>query len=808
MSPVEPLSVEQLYKRTDPSQFPFDTTSDLPELDEIIGQDRAVDAIEFGIGLRRQGYNIFALGSSGTGKHSVVSDFLTQQAESEPVPSDWCYVYNFKEPHRPLALEMPAGTGVTLRRDMEELVQEVRTVLPTAFETDEYRVRRQAIEATFGERQEEAFSAIQEEAQTHELRLLRTPSGLIFAPVQDGEVMDPEAFQGLPIETQDSLRKSIEEMEKKLQTILLQVPRWERELRRQLETLNEEIAAFAVDPLFAELTENYADHQAVLDYFTAVKEDIIEHFDEFLAEDSDEQNNRPPRPFRRQGPESNLTRYQVNLLVDHSDQSGAPVVYEDNPAYQNLVGRVEYRNVMGGMITDFTLIKSGALHVANDGYLMLDARKLLSEPFAWEGLKRALRAQEIRIETPGQMMSQVSVISLDPEPIPLQVKVALIGDRTTYYMLSQLDPDFDELFKVMADFNDEMDRTDDSQREYAQMLASIAQSHGLRPLDRDAVARVIDQGARIAADGEKLSMRVTAIVDLLIEADYWAAQEDEEIIRRGHVQQALDGQRYRAGRVPERSREAILDGLVNIQTEGAVVGQINGLSVMQLGSISFGRPSRITARVRVGPGEVIDIEREVALGGVLHSKGVLILSSFLGARYADDFPLSLQANLVFEQSYGGVDGDSASSTELYALLSALAEVPISQGLAVTGSVDQFGTVQAIGGVNEKIEGFFAICAERGLTGEQGVLIPQANVRHLMLRQEVLDAVEAGQFHIYAIETIDQGIELLTGVPAGEKQEDGSFPPDTINAKVQNRLREYARQWAAYHNRGEWKENEK
>lgn len=798
MAPVTALPAQKLNTRTDPDHFPFATTAELEPISDIIGQERAVAAVEFGIGIRRPGYNIFALGSPGTGKHSVVRDYLTQQAGDDPPPPDWCYVYNFQEAHRPIALQLPAGGGAELRRVMDELLDEIRTVLPAAFETDDYRVRRQAVESTYQQRQDEEFSRLQAEAVAKGLNLLRTPTGLIFAPVRNGEVLKAEEFQQMAQAEQDALKAAIEEMQEKLQRVMIQVPRWEREVRKELQSLHDELAHFAVDPLFQELLERYREQPPVLDYLQAVQADVIDNLPMFLRGDDNEseESGQPFAPPVDNG--DRFVRYRVNLLVDHSGQRGAPVIYEDNPAYQNLVGRVEYVPHMGGLITDFTHIKSGALHTANGGYLMLDALKLLSQPYAWEGLKRALRAETIRIETPGQMLSQANAVSLEPEPIPLNIKIALVGDRSLYYLLSQSDPDFDELFKVMADFNDEIERTEENQLLFARLIASMAASRQLRHLDREATARVIDHSARLAADSAKLSMRVASVVDLLQEADYWAGKAGDDLIRQAHVAQALEAQRYRAWRIPERSQESILNGTVHVQTDGAAVGQINGLSVMQLGSLTFGQPSRITARVTIGRGEVVNIEREVAMSGAIHSKGVLILASFLAARYAADFPLSLHARLVFEQSYGGVDGDSASSTELYALLSAIAGVPIRQSLAVTGSVDQFGNVQVIGGVNEKIEGFFAICQQRGLTGEQGVLIPATNVRHLMLRQEVVDAVTAGRFHIYPVAHIDEGIELLTGVAAGLADDEGIYPEDSINRRVQDRLRDFARRWSAFH----------
>ena len=797
MTPLPALTPAQLNTRTDPAQFTFATTAELQPISDIIGQERAVAAVEFGIGIRRPGYNIFALGGPGTGKHTVVRDYLTGQAADDPPPSDWCYVYNFQESHRPVALELPAGGGSQLRAAMDELLDEIRTILPAAFETDDYRVRRQAVESTFQQRQDEAFSRLQEEAVTKGLNLLRTPDGLIFAPVRNGEVLKTEEFQQMTQAEQEAIQSAIEEMQEKLQRVVVQLPRWQRELRKELQSFHDALAHATLDPLFHELRAGYAQQPPVQLYLDAVSADVIENLEMFLrGEESETAQSQPAAPPADDG--DHFIRYRVNLLVDHSGRAGAPVIYDDNPAYQNLVGRVEYVPQMGGLITDFTHIKCGSLHIANGGYLMIDALKLLSQPYAWEGLKRALRAESIRIETPGQMLSQANAVSLEPQPIPLRLKVALVGDRSLYYQLTQADPDFDELFKVMADFNDEIERTPENQMLFARLIGSMATRLKLRHLDAAATARVIDQCAREAGDAGKLSMRVASVVDLLQEADYFADKTGDTLIHPAHIEQALEAQRYRAWRIPERSQESILDGTVRVQTEGGAVGQINGLAVMQLGSLTFGQPSRITARVTIGRGEVVNIEREVAMSGPSHSKGVLILASYLAARYAADFPLSLQAGLVFEQSYGGVDGDSASSTELYALLSAIANVPIRQSFAVTGSVDQFGNVQVIGGVNEKIEGFFAICQQRGLSGEQGVLIPATNVRHLMLRQEIVDAVAAGQFHIYPVSHIDEGIELLTGVVAGVADGEGVYPEGTINRLVQDRLREFARRWSAFH----------
>jgi lon-related putative ATP-dependent protease len=566
------------------------------------------------------------------------------------------------------------------------------------------------------------------------------------------------------------------------------MPQWDRERRAKVKELNQEVGMFAVGHLIEELRRTYLDLPTVLGYLTSVQQDVIDNLDEFLGIT----DTPPAAPAEASPPRPPVTasffrRYRVNVVVDHSGAIGAPVIYEDNPAVQNLVGRIEHMAQMGTLVTDFNLIKAGALYRANGGYLILDARKVLLQPFAWEELKRALRSREIRIEVLGQTLNLISTVSLEPEPIPLDVKVILLGERMLYYALYEADPDFGELFKVAADFEDQMARTADNHLLYARMIGTIARQEGIRPLDRAAVARVIEQSARLAGDADKLSTHVHSVADLLCEADYWAGEAQHPVIDAPDVQHAIDAQIRRLDRVRERIQEEIQRGTILIDTQGTAVGQVNGLSVLSMGQFAFGRPSRITARVRLGRGEVVDIEREVALGGPIHSKGVLILSAYLGARYASDRPLSLSASLVFEQSYSGVEGDSASSAELYALLSALADLPVKQGLAVTGSVNQRGQVQAIGGVNEKIEGFFDICRAQGLTGEQGVLIPASNVKHLMLRHDVVAAVAAGQFQVYAVETIDQGIEFLTGVPAGERDDTGKFPAGSVNQRVEARL---------------------
>jgi lon-related putative ATP-dependent protease len=793
MGLVKPLETTALYQRCDPTQFTFATTADLEDLTEVIGQERAVEAVRFGIGIRREGFNLFALGPEGTGKYAVVRHYLERQAATPP-PSDWCYVYNFVESHKPNALRLPPGGGPKLRRDMERLVEELRTAIPATFESEHYRRRRQEIEEEFRERQEKALADVQRQAQERGLALMRTPMGLAFAPMRGGQVISPEDFQKLPPDEQARVQADVAMLQEELQKSLSQMPQWDRERRTKVKELEQEVGRYAVGHLMEEVRRQYIELPEVVEYLGQVLHDVMENLEEFRrpAEaldvpppvPADGTPWRPPQPIAL----SFFRRYQVNVIVDHTGATGAPVIYEDHPTVQNLVGRIEHMAQMGALITDFNLIKAGALHRANGGYLILDARKVLLQPFAWEELKRALSSEEIRIEVLGQTLSLISTVSLEPEPVPLDVKVVLLGERLLYYTLSQLDPDFAELFKVAADFEDQMDRTPENHLLYARMIATMVRQEGLRPFDRDAVARVIDQSARLAGDAERLSTHLRSIADLLREADYWAGEAQHAVVTAADVQRAIDAQIYRSDRVRERIQEEIQRGTILIDTQGATVGQVNGLSVLTLGQFAFGRPSRITARVRLGRGEVIDIEREVALGGPIHSKGVLILSAYLGARYASDRPLSLSASLVFEQSYSGVEGDSASSAELYALLSALAELPIKQSFAVTGSVNQHGQVQAIGGVNEKIEGFFDICRAQGMTGEQGVLIPASNVKHLMLRPDVVEAVAAGRFQVYPVETIDQGIELLTGVPAGEPDDTGEYPTGSVNQRVEARLR--------------------
>lgn len=785
MTTPAPLKPQQLHHACDPHAFSFHTTADLPDMTEIIGQTRAINAVQFGAGIRREGYNLFVLGPEGIGKRSLVRQFLEQKSHAESNPSDWCYVNNFAEPHKPLALKLPTGKGARLRQHMEQLVDYLRTAIPALFESDEYRSKVSAIQEEFSKQQEQAFKELEEDASQHDVVLLRTSDGFGFAPTRDKEVIPPEEYEKLPDAEKNRLASAINRLQEKLTKILHHVPQWRKERGERIKQLNREIMLSMVEHLIDDIRADYRELPAVQAYLDAVQQDMAEHGDDFRKPEETPSVADMGAVLRQ-----NFHRYEVNVLVSNGHKHGAPIIEEDNPSYSNLVGRVEHISQLGALITDFTLIKPGALHRANGGYLLLDIRRVLLQPFGWEGLKRALQSREIRIESLGQIFSLISTVSLEPEPIPLDVKIVLFGDRFLYYLLEQYDPDFAELFKVVADFEERIERTAESQMLYARMIATLCRKEKLRPLDRGAVARVVEYGARLVNDSERLSTHMRSVADLLREADYWAHEAGHTVVGASDVQQAIDTQIHRQDRLRSRLQEEILRGTLMIDTQGSVVGQINALSVLALGNFAFAMPTRITATTRLGEGDLVNIEREVKLSGAFHSKGVLILSAFLTSRYGKNRPLAFSASLAFEQSYAMIDGDSASMAELCVLLSNLAEAPIRQSLAITGSVNQFGQAQAIGAVNEKIEGFFDICVARGLTGDQGVLIPAANVKHLMLRWDVVSAVAAGQFHIYPVENVDQAITLLTGMPVGEAQAGGRYPSESINGKVAAQLDEW------------------
>lgn len=792
-----PLPAAALYRVCDPAQFDFATTADLPGESggpgPALGQERAVEAIRFAIGMRHRGFNLFALGEEGTGRRNLILGHLREAAAARPPSDDWVYVENFAEAARPRAVRLPAGRGRVLERDMAHLVEELGHALPAAFEAEDYRARRQMVETEAKQQREAAFSVIQEDAEAHGIALVRTPMGLGLAPSKGDEVLPPDEFKQLPDEVQNRLRGEMERLQERLEATIKQVPRWDRDMRTRLRELEREAVGHAIAHLMDDLKGDWAGLPEVLAYLDDVAADVALNAQDFLPEAEEaERREEGRREGRPRSADGRYRRYRVNVLVCREGETGAPVVMETYPTQPNIIGRVEHIAQYGTLITDFNLIKAGSLHRANGGYLVMDALKLLMHPFAWDDLKRALRDREIRIESPGQAMGLISTLSLEPQPIPLDLKVVLVGDPMLYYLLSHNDPEFGELFKVSADFDWRMERSESNTALLARSVAILAGKEGLRPLDRSAVARVVEQASREVGDSTRLSTHMASLADLVREADYWAGEDGADLVRAGHVERAVAASIRRLDRVRDNVQEEMLAGTVHINTGGEVVGQINGLAVLELGRFSFGRPTRVTARVRFGKGDVVDIEREVLLGGPIHGKGVMILSSFLASRYATELPLALSATLVFEQSYGGIEGDSASSTELYALLSALSDLPIRQGLAVTGSIDQFGRIQAIGGVNEKIEGFFDLCRARGLDGSHGVLIPADNVPHLMLRRDVVEAAEAGLFSVYPVENVDQGIALLTGHPAGERDDEGKFPSGSVNRRVAARLGAFMR----------------
>ncbi|MGD8473226.1 MAG: ATP-binding protein [Anaerolineae bacterium] len=784
------LTAEELWSRCDAEIFDFETTDSLPGEIVIIGQERAVDAIDFGVGIASFGFNIYALGYTGTGRSTTLRTFLNRIAADQPVPDDWIYVYNFEDRNRPNAIAMPPGTAVEFRNDMEELVNDLQREIPRAFESEDYEKQKEAIVREMQEKRNEVFGELERLVNERGFTLMKTAMGLGIAPVIEGEVVTPEAYQKLDEET----RKQIESHQQKLQGEMADTMRDIRDLekaaKRRLDGFDREIADFAVSHLLEDLKKKYAEIDEVPEYLEAAHDDIVEHVDGFKRPD-EEQEQGLAAAMRSGQTEALLNRYTVNVIVDNSQVDGAPVIFEANPTYGNLIGRIEHRAEFGALVTDFSMIKAGCLHRANGGYLIVEMNSLLTNPLAWDALKRSIKNSCIRTEGMGAQLQVVSTVTLEPEPIPLDVKVVLIGDPMTYYLLHGYDEDFRKLFKVKADFGARFDRSPETSKHYAQFIAARCREEELLPFQREAVARVVDYGSRLADHQKKLSTRFGQIADLVREASFWARRRGAEQTGAEDVQKAIEHSTYRANRAEQQIQEMIDEGSIRVDVEGEVIGQVNGLSVLALGDYAFGKPSRITVRTYTGRAGVVSLDREAKLSGSIYDKGLLTLTGYLGGKYALEAPLSLSASISFEQLYEEIEGDSASSTELYALLSSLSGLPIKQGLAITGSVDQQGNVQPIGGANEKIEGFFLTCKHRGLTGEQGVLLPEQNVVNLMLREEVRQAVADGKFHIYPVRTIDEGIEILTGTPAGELQDDGSYPEDSLHGLVLARLEEIA-----------------
>ncbi len=818
------LSVDQLYKKCDLSDLNFNTTNDLQELEEIIGQDRALNAINFGMGMDHKGYNLFILGSEGIGKTELIKQLLKKHYANHKKNFDWCYVNNFEYPQHPRFLRLPSGTVKTLSETMEKLVKLISTLITATFQSKEYTDQISTIESTINARGDKALTDLIEQAKKEHVAIIRTPSGYTLSAIIGNKISNLSTFKKLTDKRQKEFNKKIDTFQEQLQETLVKVPQWEQEAKEQLDALDKDIVTQLVDTSMKELFTKYKKMPQVNHYLLDVKEDIVNHLDEFYEEDSHSKKEGQKR--KHISKTANFHRYLVNVLVDNSKSEGVPIIFEDNPTYSNLIGRIEhlaYYNPregehtkndndtlgLGNLLTAFTLIKAGSLHRANNGYLLLDADKILVNPYAWEGLKRALKASNITIEPLDESHSFSRNLTLEPEPIPLKIKVILIGDRSIYNLLKNNDPEFNKLFKVHVDFSEEMKRSKTMVHKYAHLIANLQRQEKVHPIECAAVERIIEYSSRLVDHSEKISLHIGDLRDLILEADFYQKQRVNAVLKtqklnkksrkkqkntsinRDDVDCAIKARIYRMDQYRDILYEEIINGTVLIDTQNKKVGQVNALSVLQVGEFSFGQPSRITATVRIGDGHIIDIEREVDLGGDIHSKGVMILSSYLGHHYAKTKNLSLDASLTFEQSYGQVDGDSASVAELCALLSAISEIPVKQCMALTGSVNQLGEVQVIGGVNEKIEGFFDICQLRGLNGEQGVIIPQKNAVNLMLKQEVVDAVNNHRFTIYTIEYVDEALSILMGMEVGRVNAEGNYPKGSINEQIQGKLEHYS-----------------
>ena len=763
----------------------IERSDEITEGSRYLGQDRAVEAIRFALDIGHDGHNVFVLGPAGSHRHGLAGELARERAASRAPGSDWCYVHNFDDAEKPRALSFRAGDGEKFRRDMAGLVEELQLPIPAAFEGEDYRNQLKAIEAETQEEVTRLWESLSERATAQGIALMQTPTGYVLAPMKDGKVLGDEEFEKLPESEHQLIQQAIQSLGEELQASIERMPRLRKQHRERVQALNRGVSEQAVGVLLVELKQKYGDYPDAVAYLDKMQQDIIDNAQNFRETES------PQLPFLARDPSAVLHRYEVNLVVSNVGAEAAPVVFESNPTYANLIGKIEHRAEMGALVTDFSLVRAGALLRANDGILLLDAHRVLGRPFAWDALKQALFAKCVRIESPAESYGFASTTTLQPDPIPLTVKVVLIGERWLYYLLCVYDNEFTELFKVAADLDDDIERTVSHVEAYAMMIAERISDRELLPFDRGALETVIEQQSRNAEDSERLSMHMRTLEELLMQADHEARARDVQVVGKRDVQEAIVRRRRRLDRVQRRIEDAIDRGSLLIDTDGACVGQVNGLSVVDLGAFRFGHPVRITANTRIGTGNVVDIEREVELGGAIHSKGMMILSSALSSRYAREIPLSLNASVVFEQSYGGVEGDSASVAELSALLSSLSGIPIRQNIAVTGSINQLGRVQVVGGINEKIEGFFDVCKQRGLDGSHGVIIPKENEKHLMLREDVVDAVKDGRFAVYGVRTIDEAIGILTGVEAGTTDSDGNFPEGSVNFRVERQLVEYA-----------------
>jgi lon-related putative ATP-dependent protease len=790
-SALSRLPIGSLRRVCDLSAMRFELSDQLPDALPHLGQQRATDAIRFAIQMADDGYNAVVIGPDGSHRHGLAAELARDAASTRPPPEDWCYVNNLTDPERPRSLRFPAGIGVAFRDDVQHLIEDLRLAIPSAFEGEEYRTQLKAIESAMESDLEERQQALEERAAKENINMLQTPTGFVLVPVHKGKVIDEDEFRKLPDEQRENIQEAIRRLTQELQAQLEHMPQLRKKHREEIKQLNRKVTSHAVGVLLRELKDRYRSLPDVVAFLDAIERDIIENAEQF------QEPQTSPLPFLARDASRLYERYEVNVLVHHEADAGAPVVYEPNPAYQNLIGRIEHRAEMGALLTDYRLVRAGALLRANGGFLILDVERLLTRPFVWDALKQALFARQVRIESPGETWGLVSTTTLRPDPIPLRLKVILIGERRLYDLLCRYDSEFGELFKVAADLEDELPRSEDNDNAYARLVAARIRQSSLLPFDRRAIERVIEERARDAEDSERLSLHMRSLNDLLAQADHWARQRGAAVVETQDLDRVIKERVRRLDRIQKRILEEMRRETVLIDTAGSRIGQINGLSVAEFAGYRFGHPVRITATTRMGTGDLVDIEREVKLGGAIHSKGVLILSSALAARYAPSTPFSLQGSVVFEQSYGGVEGDSASVAELCALLSSLSRVPILQNLAVTGSVNQLGRVQVVGGINEKVEGFFDLCKARQLDGSHGVIVPLENVKHLMLKHEVVKAVEDGLFAVYAMRTIDDALTVLTGVPAGERDDRGEFPPGSVNFRVEQQLLQYAESRKAF-----------
>ncbi|MHA2172087.1 MAG: Lon protease family protein [Candidatus Kariarchaeaceae archaeon] len=785
---ISKLSYSEIHKACDPKSLNCKSTAEGKAQRTIFGQERAVHAMRFGLDIQDQGFNIFAAGVSGTGRTTAVKRFLESISAEKPTPSDWCYVHNFEDSYRPKAIRLPASMAHEFQKDLDTFYKAIVDDIRAAFEGENYAEQREASIGTFQKKKEKIFKELGKLAKEKGFGIQMAPMGIVTIPLKDGKPISEEEFLKMEQEQREQLNQNQGQLQEEIEVAVRQTRDLDKEVKITLDELDQQVAQFVLHHLVESLEEKYKDIPDVLTHLDAIHHDVLENLSQFKAEPKDEIRSVPEK--------ASTNKYLANTLVDNSKVTGRPVVLEMHPTYSNLFGRIEQEAFMGALVTDFTLIRGGSLHQANGGYLILPAEDVIRNPFTWESLKRSLRNREISIEQPVEQ-PVFTTKSLRPEPIPLDVKVILIGRPDTYHLLLALDDDFSELFKVKADFDSQIKRNDERVQEYISFVCTLCENEELKHVDQFGLARIVEHGSRLANDQRKLSTKFGELADLIREASYYAGVEDAELITAEHIEKTIEERFYRASLFQDRMRERMADGTIKIEVSGEKIGQVNGLSVLQLGDITFGQPSRITASVGLGKQGVVNVEREANMSGPIHTKGMLILSGYLTQKFAQDKPLSLNAHVAFEQNYGGVAGDSASSTELYAILSALSDSPIKQGIAVTGSVNQKGEVQAIGGVNEKIEGFFEICKLKGLTGEQGVMIPSSNKKNLMLKQEVIAAVEKGEFHIWSIETIEDGIEVLTGVKAGERGKDGTFEKNSIFDRADTRLDQIAKDMAKF-----------